>query len=177
MDDITFWRLIDETRKASGNSGHLQAKLLIEELIRLPEEDIISFHMILEAQMDRAYNRDLWSAAYIINCGCSSDGFMDFRAWLVGQGQSVFENALSDPETLVDVVAPNTDTLVQKLMNVAKHAYLEKKGVAIPLTPHKVPDLTGNQWNESTLSQKYPKLHARFGNCEEWLEFFEDSGE
>lgn len=30
-----------------------------------------------------AYRRDLWAAAYHANGGCSDDGFIDFRIWLI----------------------------------------------------------------------------------------------
>lgn len=36
---------------------------------------------------------------------CSDDGFIDFRAWLVGQGRNVYMTALKDPGSLAE--APN----------------------------------------------------------------------
>ncbi|MCB9452552.1 MAG: DUF4240 domain-containing protein [Anaerolineaceae bacterium] len=177
MNYEEFWGLIDKTSSASHGDGDMQADLLVNELIHLSTDEILRFNEIFQEYMDRAYNRDLWAAAYIINCGCSSDGFMDFRAWLIGQGRIIFENALSDPESLIDVVTPQTVTLVQKLMNVAKHAYVVKKGVAMPSTSHSIPDLIGDKWDESILSQKYPRLHDRFGDCEGWRQFFEGGSE
>ncbi|EKC76209.1 hypothetical protein LEA_04821 [human gut metagenome] len=35
--------------------------------------------------------------------GCSDDGFIDFRAWLIAQGKEVYMNALRDPDTLADI--------------------------------------------------------------------------
>ncbi len=54
--------------------------------------------------MDAANLIDLWGAAYLVNGGCSDDGFHDFRAWLVGRGRHVYESALKNPDTLVDVL-------------------------------------------------------------------------
>jgi len=51
MDDMTFWTLIDRTRKASGNDGNIQADLLTTELARLSEDEIVSFDNIFEEQM------------------------------------------------------------------------------------------------------------------------------
>lgn len=33
---------------------------------------------------------------------CSDDSFIDFRAWLVGQGKAVYMAALKDPDSLAD---------------------------------------------------------------------------
>lgn len=175
MDYEEFWRLIDSTRSKSNGDGYVQADLLVEELVQLSEADIIVFDKNFQEYMNQAYSNDLWAAAYIINCGCSGDGFMDFRAWLIGQGLEVFEEALKNPEILADVVKPGTDTQIQKLMNVAKYAYLAKKHEPMPSFPTQSPDLIGDEWQESMLSQKYPKLHSRFGDCAQWAEFFRTS--
>ena len=37
--------------------------------------------------------------------GCSDDGFIDFRAWLIAQGREVYLAALADPDSLTDVEA------------------------------------------------------------------------
>ena len=50
-----------------------------------------------------AYHWDLWGAAYLINGGCSDDGFEYFRRWLVLQGRDVFQAAVSNPDTLAEV--------------------------------------------------------------------------
>ena len=38
----------------------------------------------------------LWDAAYLINGGCSDDGFDYFRGWLVDQGRETFERCLAE---------------------------------------------------------------------------------
>ena len=53
--------------------------------------------------MDLAYQYGLWTAASVIERGgCTDDGFMDFRQWLVGQGRGVYMAALKDPDSLAD---------------------------------------------------------------------------
>ena len=51
--------------------------------------------------MDRAYRQELWGAAYLINGGCSDDGFVYFLGWLIAQGRDVYQAALPDPDSLV----------------------------------------------------------------------------
>lgn len=59
-----------------------------------------------------AYQWLLWAAAYIIEGGCSDDGFMDFRYGLISRGRSVFERALADPDSLADVADDTTDGFI-----------------------------------------------------------------
>jgi hypothetical protein len=174
MFNITnFWDLIEYTKRASGGDADKQAELLITELSKLADEDIVGYQVILTQQMDRAYNRDLWAAAYIINCGCSDDGFMDFRAWLIAQGRLAFEMALDEPEMLSEIVNTSTTTQIEKLLYVASNSYRNKTGQEMPAIPHELPKLTGEEWTEDmdSLKRKYPKLHAKFGDCAKFADF------
>jgi hypothetical protein len=47
----------------------------------------------------------LWAAAYVINGGCSDDGFDYFRAWLMLQGQGTFGQAVADLDSPADLAA------------------------------------------------------------------------
>ena len=46
---------------------------------------------------------DLWGAAYLINGGCSDDGFDHFRGWLMTQGREVFARAVAEPDSLAEL--------------------------------------------------------------------------
>lgn len=59
--------------------------------------------------------------------GCSDDGFIDFRAWLVGQGREVYLAALKDPDSLAN--APSyQDFRFGDLPYMGDHAYEELTG-------------------------------------------------
>jgi Protein of unknown function (DUF4240) len=49
-----------------------------------------------------SYDWGLWGAAYVIDGGCSDDGFDYFRAYLISRGRAVFEAAMADPDSLAD---------------------------------------------------------------------------
>lgn len=104
MDDATFWRLIDcsrtECRPASTDPGDPQEVLLVTLLSELPPEEIVGFDRIFRRLHAAAYTWDLWAAAFIIEGGCSNDGFTNFRSGLIGLGQRVYEDAVRDPGTL-----------------------------------------------------------------------------
>src|SRR4051812_26519959 len=105
VDVAQFWQLVDAARAATSSDGDAVAEVLGQALRRLAPEEIIAFDGLLWEQMARSYQWSLWAGAYVINGGCSDDAFDYFRGWLLAQGQAVFESALSDPDTLVDVVS------------------------------------------------------------------------
>jgi len=170
VDRTVFWNLMEQTKRVDKDNLDKQFELLIQELVKFSEADLISFDGIFSELMSRAYDWNLWAAAYIINCGCSDDGFTDFRAWLIGQGQAIFEKALEDPESLVDIVEYPYLTRPFHLFAISNEAYRLKTGQNLPpsLSRHREnPDPTGDKWEESTVGEKYPKLYAKFGDCKE----------
>jgi len=170
MDVEQFWKLIEKTHQISSGAPDKQAELLIDELAKLSEADILSYQSILDDMMDKAYIGELWDVAFILasGWGCSDDGFMDFRAWLIGQGQDVFEKALSNPESLVDVVECGQETQWEELLYVAMYAYelsTHKDMETMPSTRRDKPrpELKGTiaKSVEENLA-RFPKATAKF---------------
>lgn len=64
-----------------------------------PRDEIVASHQVLLGLMADSYRNPLWAAAYVINGGCSDDGFDYFRGWLIVQGHEVYER--------VSVVSPS----------------------------------------------------------------------
>ena len=104
LDKEDFWGIIDAARESSGGWQGM-FDLLVEALVQLEEQDIVQFKLIFNEYSDLAYKEKLWAAAAMMHNGCSDDGFIDFRAWLVAQGKEVYLNALADPDSLADVAA------------------------------------------------------------------------
>lgn len=169
MNIEQFWQLIDKTHAASDGDPEKQMQLLIDELVTMPVEAIFDYQRIQDSLEDRAYRSDLWNAAYIIGEGCGDDSFMDFRAWLIAQGQHVFEAALQNPDTLADVVSVDGryDTQWEGLLYVGAYAYEQKTGTedGIPLM-HERAELADEHLlteDKEELSQHFPKLWDKFG--------------
>jgi hypothetical protein len=102
MSDDRFWAIIDRTiRFAAQNERQLDA--LRSELAALSAGEVAAFDAVFEAQMNRAYAWSLWGAAYVAEGGCSDDGFVYFRVWLISRGRAVYEAVLSDPDHLADL--------------------------------------------------------------------------
>lgn len=96
-----FWDHIHKTRRKDPDA-HVEK--LVTRLAKLPPDEIVDFDHWWGTLAREAYHWNLWGAAYTINGGCSDDGFTDFRSWLMLQGRDVFQAAVTNPDTLADVV-------------------------------------------------------------------------
>ena len=88
MDINRFWALIDTCAGRPGASPWRQVFTLQDELRRLPVEEIVSFQSHFAGLMARANRHDLAAATWFLSGGCSDDGFIDFRGWLVSRGRT-----------------------------------------------------------------------------------------
>jgi hypothetical protein len=95
-----FWKLIEDTREDVPEE-HVES--LIAELVKRGQDGVLGFARWWYEFHAAAYSWDLWGAAYILNGGCSDDGFIDFRSWLLLQGRKVYEAALKKPDSLASV--------------------------------------------------------------------------
>ena len=169
MNIEAFWKLIDTAREMSGGNVSKQAELLVETLAQLQVIEILDFETIMFDLLDKAYEAALWDAAVIIGCGCGDSGFWDFRAWLIAQGQDVYEQALANPESLVDLIDVSENAQEGALLYVVMTAYEKKTGSEISPDTFKhrePPRLRGAHWSEETVSERFPILAAKFGDCE-----------
>jgi len=139
MDINRFWDLIEQSRRvidpdnADGNMKR-QGKELAALLASLPPEEIESFDQHLTRLLHKAYDWKLWAAAYLIGEGCSDDGFMDFRSWLISMGREVYEQALANPDSLAKVVPrPEIeDFFFEEFPYIVYATYEQKTGQEIP---------------------------------------------
>ena len=167
MNEQRFWQLIDESRAAAGGardmaSAQEQAESLEELLTREPPADLLDFERMFAERMARSYTWDLWGAAYVLNGGCSDDGFDSFRAWLIGQGKKVFEAVLADPDSLGDYVDDEVEC--EELLYAASRAYEEQTGDEIPsVTVDPTDEPSGEAWEEEELPERFPRLSEKFG--------------
>jgi hypothetical protein len=89
--------------------------------------------------MADSYRVDLWGAAYLINGGCSDDGYEYFRGWLIAQGRATFERIVADPDALADLpdirVAAafgRDDVECESALGIADDAHLVATGHHLP---------------------------------------------
>lgn len=124
----SFWDLIHEAKNACGQDMDVMLTYLKDRLVSMGPTQAQNFHDIIHAYEDLADKFGLWDAAGIMKeYGCSDDGFIDFRAWLIAQGREVYFAALADPDSLADVVSYG-DCCFEQLSYVGDYAYEQLTG-------------------------------------------------
>jgi hypothetical protein len=162
IDEDLFWTLIEEVRQAE--QGTLsQADALVEKLQRFRPGQIVAFERILQRRIAEAYREDIWAVAYIIQNGCSDDGFLYFIGWLLSQGREFYRSFLQNPEETALTLSPNEDYQAEEILSVAYLAYQESTSgdiyETVALKEHK---RKGYRWQEKELPELYPRLWQKF---------------
>ena len=128
INQDSFWDLIHEAKNACGQDMDAMLAYLKDRLVSMGPTQAQNFHDIIHAYEDLADKFGLWDAAGIMKeYGCSDDGFIDFRAWLIAQGREVYFAALADPDSLADIV-PYGDCCFEQLSYVGDYAYEQLTG-------------------------------------------------
>jgi len=160
MDAAQFWQLIEYSRENSGGDLDEQAADLTDLLSDLLPDQILAFDRTFRQLLNDAYRWDLWAAAFIVNGGCSDDGFEYFRCWLIAQGERVYREALADPETLIGRAEPDAEA--EAMLYAAGDAYEVETGRKLSVTVSGPVEPAGEPWEEDQLQAMYPRLWAAF---------------
>ena len=123
----TFWALIDQAKEQCGQDMDASTQWLVDRLVEMGPEQALNFDNIVHGYRDLAYKYGLWSAASILCGGCTDDGFIDFRGWLIAQGREVYMAALKNPDSLADIPAYG-GCCFESLSYVGDHAYEKLTG-------------------------------------------------
>jgi hypothetical protein len=155
-----FWSHIESARRL--NAGTPEEGLR-EILSSLPASEVASFQQHFDELFDGAYRWDLWGAAYLIGGGCSDDGFTDFRYGLISEGRRIYEAALKNPDSLVEV---DDEISNEAFGYVAMEVYEEKGGREMERRGMGT-DPIGEEWDFDDAQEnrrRLPKLFAKFGD-------------
>ncbi|MEM7455590.1 MAG: DUF4240 domain-containing protein [Planctomycetota bacterium] len=167
MDESQFWSIIAGSRSElsqTAREGNFARQLdnISTLLAELPDADLVEFDRLFTTRFYEAYRWDLWGAAYLIGGGCSDDGFMDFRAWLISMGREVYESAIRNPDSLADVYHRKDfdDYFFEDFLSVTLE--IQDGPVETVHVPHPGKP-AGEKWDEDDLEQLYPRLAALHG--------------
>lgn len=183
MDKNVFWKLIKDARSVAGDSGSV-AEHVVVSLLRYSPEQIIHWHCILDHYQKLSYKNKLWAAAYVINGGCSDDGFDYFRGWLIAEGRDTFMQALENPDSLADVQVEFDTAEDEDMLSAGPTAYFKRIGLDEPdydafdqvCNRHALSEAEAAEiekeihfaadinviWEEESLEAVVPRLAARF---------------
>jgi hypothetical protein len=185
MDRGQFWTLIEAAGAATGGDCRAMTAHLIAALRQRSVSDVLDWDHIHSWLMAESYRLELWGAAYLINGGCSDDGFDYFRGWLLGQGQATWQAALADPDSLAShpqvrartpQQVPFDDLWCEDIWGVADRAYQALTGQELTVEVVDMhpwpPELLEEDWDPgedwdfddaAEMRQRYPRLWAVCG--------------
>ena len=173
MNKERFWAIVEQSRIGFDGDQDAQEAALRAILVTLNVDEIEQFDAQFQEAMRESYRWDLWAAAYLIQGGCSDDGFEYFRYWLISLGRERFEATLRDPDSLAEFIEDADDEEGREFeaFAVAAHRVWEKKTGKDILEMHVPADRRpyepiGEPWEEDDdeyFARAFPKLTARFG--------------
>jgi uncharacterized protein DUF4240 len=167
-----FWAVIDRATADRPGSPDEVAKRAVADLGARDPDEIVAWGRHLDKVMAASAKEDLWAAAYLINGGCSEDGFDNFRGWLIAHGREVVAKAVQQPDSLAElptVVAAAASGAVfeaEEVLSIAAKAYEQATGSELPPSDVTVtrPD-PAELWdfdNEDEMARRLPELSALF---------------
>ena len=128
-DEDSYWRIIAKSLETTSKQLG-QSQFLIREIEKLPLADIVGFRLRTDKLLFDTHNPEMWCAAYIINGGCSDDGFEYFKNWVISRGKDVFNRAMENPDSLADIVDKNIEFYeFEEFWFVALDAFEGKTGL------------------------------------------------
>ena len=167
-----FWAVIDRaTADRPGSPGEV-AKRAIAELATRDPEEIVAWGRHLDKVMVASGKEDLWAAAYLINGGCSDEGFDNFRGWLIAHGREVLARSVREPDSLSEMPAVQEAAIngavfeAGEVLTIAAEAHQEATGTALPAGEAPVtrpdPAMLWDFDNEEEMGRRLPRLSAMF---------------
>ena len=167
-----FWAVIEKATADRPASPDEVAERAVAELATREPEEIAAWGRHLGKVMAASGTEDLWAAAYLINGGCSDEGFDSFRGWLIAHGRDAVAQAVRDPDALagmpaVRAAASNGAVFeAEAVLSIAAEAYRQVTGDELPSvesapTRPAVADL----WDfddEEEMTRRLPRLASLF---------------
>lgn len=100
LDETIFWNIVDSSVKNTKNQD-AQERFLVKEIEKLTPKQMIGFRLRTDKLLYDTYNSEMWCAGYIMNGGCSDDGFEYFRNWIIARGKETYYKAKENPDSLI----------------------------------------------------------------------------
>ncbi|MFI5491688.1 DUF4240 domain-containing protein [Actinoplanes sp. NPDC051859] len=167
-----FWAVIDRATADRPGSPDEVAHRAIADLARRDPAEIVAWARHLDKVLAASGKEDLWAAAYLINGGCSDDGFDHFRGWLIAHGREVLARAVRDPDSLADLPAVRSAATTgavfeaEEILTIPQAAYREATSDELPPADTAPARLDASMlWDfddEEEMQRRLPRLSSLF---------------
>ena len=171
MPTSQFWSIISAARGTSNPTApSATPSALKRQLEALSDAKIAAFSIRYDETMIRLNRWTIWDAGYAAAQGMGDDDFDYFRAWLIGKGEKVAQQAEADPDELVRYFTPidaskddfdnesldyvADDILSKRFGQAADDSFDDKTATKLDDDP------PGKETNEKTIDARYPLLTA-----------------
>ena len=104
MDEEQFWAIVQTAVDEAGDDEEAYLEVVKRELSKLSLKEMIGFRLRTDKLLYDSYTSEMWCAGYLMNGGCSDDGFEYFRLWVISRGRKVYEAAMANPDNLIDYI-------------------------------------------------------------------------
>ncbi|QBN17649.1 DUF4240 domain-containing protein [Flavobacterium nackdongense] len=128
LEEDKFWLIIDHSLKKSSNQEE-QEKILIQEIEQLSPKEMIGFRLRTDKLLYDTYTSEIWCAGYMMNGGCSDDGFEYFRCWIISRGKNAYYKTKLNPDYLINEISEDSEFYdFESFWYVALTAFKNKTG-------------------------------------------------
>ena len=128
LDEDLFWSIVEKSLQATKNQDD-QERVLVKEIEKLTPKQMIGFRLRTDGLLYDTYNSEMWCAGYIMNGGCSDDGFEYFRNWVISRGKETYYSAKDNSDSLISEFVEGTDFYeFESFWYVALTAFKNKTG-------------------------------------------------
>ena len=109
MDEEQFWTIVQTAVDEAGDDEDEYLEVAKRELSKLSLKEMVGFRLRTDKLLYDSYNSEMCCAAYLMNGGCSDDGFEYFRLWVISRGRKAYEAAMANPDNLIDYIADGAE--------------------------------------------------------------------
>jgi hypothetical protein len=109
MNEDQFWAIVQKAVDEAGDDEDEYLEVVMHELSKLSLKEMVGFRLRTDKLLYDSYTSEMWCAGYLMNGGCSDDGFEYFRLWVISRGRKVYEAALVNPDNLIDYIAEDAE--------------------------------------------------------------------
>lgn len=108
LEEEKFWEIVSASLENSEDE-YEQEEYLINEVAKLSPKEMVGFRLRTDKLLHDTYSAEMWCAGYIMNGGCSDDGFEYFRNWVISRGRDTYYEAKENPDSLIKEVSADKD--------------------------------------------------------------------
>lgn len=109
MNEDQFWAIVQKAVDEAGDDEDEYLEVVMHELSKLSLKEMVGFRLRTDKLLYDSYTSEMWCAGYLMNGGCSDDGFEYFRLWVISRRRKVYEAALANPDNLIDYIAEDAE--------------------------------------------------------------------